>query len=206
MFIAIYKSSIMKTTFKLFFALTAFAALAVAYPAKANLITNGDFETGDFTAWTVTPRPSGGSNFGVDSNSHSGNYAAYFGALWDGIGFDSISQNLATIPGAAYNLSFWLQDGGGNPPKDFRVFFNGVEVADVLDTTGFPYTLFTINGLLATGSSTTLEFQGYNQAVFHLDDISLTAAPDAGSSGLLFGVAFVVLIGFQHAFGFKRRV
>jgi hypothetical protein len=27
--------------------------------SAANLITNGDFETGDFTPWTVTPAPSG---------------------------------------------------------------------------------------------------------------------------------------------------
>ena len=32
---------------------TAVAALSIAYPAKANLITNGGFETGDFTGWTT---------------------------------------------------------------------------------------------------------------------------------------------------------
>ena len=32
---------------------TAVAALSVAYPAKANLISNGGFETGNFTGWTV---------------------------------------------------------------------------------------------------------------------------------------------------------
>src|SRR4051812_16119698 len=42
---------------------TAVAALSVAYPAKANLITNGDFETGDFSGWTVTLAESG-SNLG----------------------------------------------------------------------------------------------------------------------------------------------
>jgi hypothetical protein len=42
---------------------TAVAALSVAYPSKANLITNGDFETGDFTGWTVTHSSSGSSIF-----------------------------------------------------------------------------------------------------------------------------------------------
>jgi hypothetical protein len=30
------------------------AAFSVAYPAKANLITNGGFETGDFTGWRAS--------------------------------------------------------------------------------------------------------------------------------------------------------
>jgi hypothetical protein len=33
---------------------TPVAVLSVAYPGKANLVTNGGFETGDFTGWTVT--------------------------------------------------------------------------------------------------------------------------------------------------------
>jgi hypothetical protein len=102
-------------------------------------------------------------------------------------------------------LSFWLKDGGGNPPKDFRVFFGGVEVADVLDTTGFDYTQFTVNGLAGTGTLTTLEFQGYNQAVFHLDDISVTEAvpePATWSAAMLTAGYFAFLI-FRHR---KRNV
>jgi hypothetical protein len=40
--------------------------LATARPASANLIVNGDFETGTFAGWTTTPALSG-SNFGVTS-------------------------------------------------------------------------------------------------------------------------------------------
>ena len=43
----------MKALPKILLALTAVAALSVAYPAKANLITNPGFETGNFTGWTV---------------------------------------------------------------------------------------------------------------------------------------------------------
>src|SRR5258708_34860523 len=42
----------MRTLRLILLALTAVAALSVAYPAKANLITNPGFETGNFTGWT----------------------------------------------------------------------------------------------------------------------------------------------------------
>ena len=38
---------------KLLLILTAALAVSFAYPAKANLITNPGFETGNFTGWTV---------------------------------------------------------------------------------------------------------------------------------------------------------
>ena len=47
----------MKASPKILLALIAVAALSVAYPAKANLVTNGGFETGDFTGWTQGGEP-----------------------------------------------------------------------------------------------------------------------------------------------------
>jgi hypothetical protein len=38
--------------------------VATARPTCANLIVNGDFETGTFAGWTATPAPVG-SDFGV---------------------------------------------------------------------------------------------------------------------------------------------
>jgi hypothetical protein len=38
--------------------------VATARPTSANLIVNGDFETGTFAGWTTTPAPVG-SDFGV---------------------------------------------------------------------------------------------------------------------------------------------
>ena len=50
---------------------TAVRAFSLAYPAKANLITNPGFETGDLTGWNQT-------GFAVDnSNPHSGLYVAF---------------------------------------------------------------------------------------------------------------------------------
>jgi len=44
----------MRTLRPILLALTAVAALSVAYPAKANLITNPGFETGNLSGWTLT--------------------------------------------------------------------------------------------------------------------------------------------------------
>jgi hypothetical protein len=43
----------MRTPSKILLALTAVAALSVAYPAKANLIQNGGFEDGNFNHWST---------------------------------------------------------------------------------------------------------------------------------------------------------
>ena len=79
---------------------TAVAALSLAYPVKANLITNGGFETGDFTGWTanVVGGGVGGTFEGIAP--HSGNFQA--------IAFSgSISQSVATTNGAFYTIDFF---------------------------------------------------------------------------------------------------
>lgn len=63
---------------------TLMSLVLVMLPAmalSAELVTNGGFETGDFTRWTQTPAPSG-SDFNVSTtNPHTGNDVASFGAV-----------------------------------------------------------------------------------------------------------------------------
>jgi hypothetical protein len=94
---------------------TAVAALSVAYPAKANLITNGDFETGDFTGWTVTHAPSGSGIFVDHGPGPDTTFGAVFAAT--GTGLDAISQTFATTPGASYTLTFFYQVVAGGDPR-----------------------------------------------------------------------------------------
>src|SRR3954452_4923155 len=81
------------------------ALIAAAGIAKANLVTNGGFETGDFTGWVQ----SGDTSYtGVDGNPYSGVYGAYSGPV-SGLGFHS--QVLPTTAGTGYTISFFLSNG-----------------------------------------------------------------------------------------------
>src|SRR6266550_7045160 len=83
--------------------------------AAINLVTNGSFETGDFTGWTLT----GNTGFsGVEcpgapfAGPGDGNCDAFFGP----VGSNAIlSQNLGTTIGQHYLITFDFQPDGGTP-------------------------------------------------------------------------------------------
>jgi hypothetical protein len=161
------------------------AGLFVSTPAQAaSIVINGGFETGDFTGWTL----GGNTGFtGVTNTApyvHSGNFGAFFGA----IGSDtSLSENLATTPGARYDLTFWLHNDGGTP-NDFSVSWNGATLVALVDQGAIGYTQFTFSNLLATGSSTPLVFlMRQDPAFWGLDDVAAQTSVPEPSSILLLG-------------------
>ena len=170
---------------KLILSLAIAMLAAAAGLASTNLVTNGDFETGDFTGWTVTHAPSGSNIFvdhGPGTPGPDNTFGAFFGAT--GADFDSISQSFATTPGSFYTLTFFYQVTNlGNPipaNNGFDVLWNGVSIGGGL----FPQ--FDVNPgwitptfhLQATSALTTLQFNGRNAPSFDfLDDVSVTAAP-----------------------------
>ncbi|MGI4788600.1 MAG: hypothetical protein ACRYFS_07095 [Janthinobacterium lividum] len=111
---------------------------------------NGDFETGDFTGWTVS-----GDLTSVDPRvGVNGSYAASFGAeLPD---FDILSQSLNVVAGQQYTLTFSAQtpefgkveDGHLGQPNSLSVTFGGSTVAafDVPDSDGFTQYSYTVTG------------------------------------------------------------
>jgi hypothetical protein len=169
-------------------ALVSLLGLGITQSARANLIINGDFETGTFTgSWTVI-HAANGSDISVSStfgDPPDNTLVARFGAT--GTDFDRISQTFATTPGAFYTLTFFYQVGNTTALafNGFDVLWNGVSIGGGL----FPQ--FDVNPgfisptfiLQATSAFTTLEFDGRNAPWYdYLDDVSVTPVPDGGST------------------------
>ena len=174
-------------------ALVSLLGLGITQSARANIVANGGFETGNFAGWTQV----GNLGFtGVGTSSptgrgpHSGSFLAFFGAIGSDGG---IVQNLVTNPGQLYNLSFWLANDTASSPSDYNILWNGASIASATNPGPSGYTQFTFNNLLATGALTSLEFEfRQDPAYFELDDISVNV-PDGGSTVALLGFALAGL-------------
>jgi hypothetical protein len=143
--------------------------------AHANLVTNGGFETGDFTGWTTSMEGGGPASTLLlvsTGSQRTGTFSARFGALNQN---DVISQTLTTVAGDRYDISFWFQTFSSN----YQFVFNwdgGAAELTLVDQPAPSYTEYTFS-LLASTNSTTLSFAGRNPPSFsRLDDVSVTQA------------------------------
>jgi hypothetical protein len=160
--------------FKSVLAVAAFAAMTmVSVQARADLIINGGFETGDFTGWTAhaVSFPMGVGTSPVEEGTHSAQIAGFSN------GPDTLSQTVADTAGQSYQLSFWRYIGNGRPVASMTVTWNGDTVFTELNPAG-PYNIyqnFTVS-VVGTGSDA-LVFTTANDPNFtYLDDVSLTPA------------------------------
>ena len=198
----------------------AFAALffagasLLAAPAHAQLVTNGGFEDAGspmssnyFYGWTLSGNADDTStppNTFVFGNSHFGDLAAWLGApTTDGF----LSQTLATDPGKAYTISYWLAVDGstGTPtPNDLSASFCGqslfsaanLAATDSHAAAADDYTLCPFTAV-ATSASSVLQF-GFrdDHSEFRLDDVSVApaAVPEA-STTISFGLLLALGLG-----------
>jgi hypothetical protein len=164
--------------------LAAVALAASGMSAKANLVTNGNFATGDFTGWT-NPAGSGvaiDATFPAPGDTND--------AVFTGSG--TLSQSVPTTTGGSYMLYFSVVDEAPIPTDTFTVSFGTFTATITGDTTGGVYTAesFTVPAADVIGTSTELSFQGFSQiAVWNLDDVSVvpvsTAVPEPASGALI---------------------
>ena len=143
----------------------------VNQPPLTQLVLNGGFETGDFSYWIPSGNMAGCEVTNLAEHVHSGSYGAGLGSVGS-LGY--LSQNLPTVAGQSYLLSFWLHSPG-DTPNEFLVSWNG---STLFDQTNVPAVLWTNLQFLvqATGSSSALEF-GFRDdpTALGLDDISVMA-------------------------------
>ena len=151
-------------------------ALVFCNPARADLVTNGGFETGDFTGWTQT----GNTTFngvqapGPGPTVHSGNASAFFGPVGS---VGGISQNLATTPGTQYRIDLFLLPDGGTPSA-FSVTFGGTTLTSLTNlAASSSFIEFTFLAI-ATSANTVLGLNFRDDPGFmFLDDVSVNQVP-----------------------------
>lgn len=182
------------------------AAAAVLAPAAAhagaNLLTNGGFETGDFTGWhesdasNLTSVKLGDYN-GVGPSQ--GQYQAVLGA----VGFGVLSQDLVTPVGETFRLTFDLaNDAAGF--NFFEIEFGAQRIAVCVSCSVFDYRTFSYD-LPALDPTTTLALNFEKPPGFwHLDNVSFkqvvaqtSGAPEPASWTLM-------ILGFAAAGGALR--
>lgn len=156
-------------------AVLALCTTGLAYADNNNLVTNGGFETGDFTGWSVT----GDTTFaGVCDVTtcpggfapYEGNYAGYFGAVGDTV---SISQLIPTTPGDTYSLSFYLANPVGGTPNYFGVTFGSSTFSFSNFGVAFSWQEFTLT-TVATSNETPLQFTFRNDpGYWFLDNVNV---------------------------------
>jgi subtilase family serine protease len=137
-----------------------------------SLIRNGNFETGDFSWWTLSGNTNGIQLAGDPLHARSGQFGAELGPA---LSLGYLSQNVYTVPGQSYLLSLWLDSSDGQTPNEFVLSWNGSVLGDWVNMGKIGWTNIQYL-VVATADHTLLQF-GFRDdpSYLGLDDITLEA-------------------------------
>jgi hypothetical protein len=170
-----------------------------------SVVLNGGFEAGNFTNWTQ----SGNLTYtsvakGTNAYVHAGVYGAKMGPSGE-MGY--LMQELATLMGQPYRVSFWIRNSTGGTPNRFTAKWGGDTILDTSDITSKAWTNFQFV-VTANDALTTLEL-GFEHApnYWGLDDVTVVpiTAPTA-SVRVAKRVARAFVINFEVTPGLKYQL
>lgn len=189
----------MSTFLKSLVAAVVLGGLGTGSALAANLLSNGGFETGDFSGWTVSgTAPSSGVGgagdtipgvyFPSDVAVRSGDHAAWGvvkGYCCASTDYLTLSQTIAVNPGSDYSIGFFLNNNSstevgyatGNALNSIQIIVNGVGLLpldDYLSLFRDTWTGFAANFNSGTASSVDVAFRiiasGTGSVGLSLDD------------------------------------
>jgi hypothetical protein len=171
------------------------AALISVAPVLAHadqLVTNGSFTSGS-TGWTFNPSSSFPWTFtGGSASTGCVGPQCIVGPM---SGQAYLYQDLTTVAGDTYTLSFQYSPANGTP-TELLVLFGGTTATDLVNIANTSLALYTITGLTATSSDTRLEFLGRQDPSFNeLTSVSVSTTgtgptptvPEPGTLALVGG-------------------
>ena len=190
----------MKNSFGLLIAAIVFAVSiqSAALVHAENLVTNGNFATGDFSGW----------NHGSGPVVQSTGIGQSYGVFLDQGRQDEFSQSLSTVVGQEYLITFWIAKDLSNctdltPGSSCSLMaeFGAATVFDELlssslfgdYTNGYEYLKVEAKEI-ATSADTLLRFSYMSTTSnIFVDEISVVPVPEIDPSS--FGSAFALVIG-----------
>ena len=179
--------------------LVAFICLGWMSTARVvgQIITNGGFEAGNFSGWSLLSDPQSFAHTLVRTATTPTDIGiapfegSYFGTFSNNSPLASgFTQTFSTVSGQSYALSYWFTTTiGSDILNELKVTWNG---GVLIDSVGFASlgTVWTNTTFLVTGTgSDTITFSGYQNSGWNgLDAVSLTAVPERSTYAALLGL------------------